>query len=123
MQDQEPENQINRRTRGPAPRPASEKRSKRVSVYFTDAEYADLLKRVQAPGDLSHYARHQMFAGKTPYRLVVPEINLKAYSELGRIASNINQIARKLNSADIIDLNALLDELGALRLALIAGPG
>lgn len=122
MQDQELENSKNKRTRGPVPRPAGEKRNKRVSVYFTDAEYADLLKRVQAPSDLSHYARHQLFAGKTPYRLVVPEINLKAYSELGRVASNINQIARKLNAADIIDLSGLLAELATLRLALIEKP-
>jgi hypothetical protein len=107
--------------RGPEPKPAQHKRDRRISVYLSEVEYADLVQRVPKL-DLCNYIRAQVFAGKTPYRVSIPEINLKAYSELGRIASNINQIARKLNAAEIIDLSQLQTELDALRLALIEEP-
>lgn len=106
---------------GPAPIPPELKRNKRISVYLSDAEYVDLVQRVPK-SDLCNYIRAQVFSGKTPYRVAIPEINLKAYSELGRVASNINQIARKLHSSDIIDLSLLQAELDALRLALIENP-
>lgn len=104
------------------PKPKEEKRNRRVSVYFTDAEYAELLTRVKTPGELSPYARHQLFAGKTPYSVAIPEINLKAYGELGQAASNLNQIARKLNGGEALALADLMKDLEAFRLALIEGP-
>lgn len=109
--------------RGPAPKPPEQTRTKRISVYLSDTEYADLVQRVPTPHELCNYIRAQVFAGKTPYSVSIPEINLKAYTELGRVASNINQIARKLNAADIIDLSLLQAELAALRLALIEERG
>lgn len=105
---------------GPTPKP-EQKRNKRVSVYLSDTEYAELMRRVPH-AEICDYIRAQVFAGKTPYRVAIPEINLKAYSEMGRVASNINQIARKLNAADIIDLSQLQAEVDALRLALIENP-
>jgi hypothetical protein len=111
-----------KRRRGPAPKPAEEKRTNRLSVYFTDTEYADMLKRVPRRAELCNYIRAQVLDGEMEHRLFVPEINQKAYNELGRVASNVNQIARKLNAANIIDLSQLQAELAALRLALIEGP-
>ena len=123
MQNPETEKPIKpTKKRGPEPKSAEDKREKRVSIYLTDVEYAELLKRVKSKRELSVYARHQLFAGKKAYCVSVPEINLQAYRELGQAASNLNQIARKLNASNIIDLDKLQDVLTAFRLALIEEP-
>ncbi len=50
---------------------------------------------------------------------VVPELNRKAYTELARSASNLNQIARKLNAGDKVEAEAIMKELQAFRLKLL----
>lgn len=108
--------------RGPAPKPAKEKRNRRISVYFTEAEYAELLTRVQTKVELSPYARHQLFAGKKAYRLVVPELNILAYQELARAAGNLNQLAKHLNGGETLAVNEILQELEMFRQALMRKP-
>lgn len=108
--------------RGPSPKPSEQIRTKRISVYLSDTEYADLVKRVPNHHELCNYIRAQVFAGKTPYSVSIPDINLKAYSELGRVGSNLNQIARHLNASAPVELQQLLDEIAAFRLALIEQP-
>lgn len=108
--------------RGPAPKPREQTRTKRISVYLSDTEYADLVQRVQNPYELCNYIRAQVFAGKTPVSVAIPEINLKAYSEIGRIGSNLNQIARHMNASAPVELQQLLGEIAAFRLALIEQP-
>lgn len=112
-----------KKRRGPEPIPAEQKRGKRISVYLTGAEYAELLSRVKSKDDLAPYIRAQAFAGKTPVAVEVPAINLRVYAELARVASNLNQISRKLNAADIVDVSQLQTELHAFRLALISQGG
>lgn len=119
-QHQEPPAQRKKKY-GPEPIPAQDKRQKRLNVFFSQAEYAELLTRVKRKSGLSAYIRSQAIAGKTQLSVVVPEINLKAYAELARAAGNLNQLARKLNAADIIDVSQLQTELHAFRLALISG--
>lgn len=121
-QPQEPPAQRKKKY-GTEPIPAQDKRQKRLNVFFSDAEYAELLTRVKRKSGLSAYIRSQAIAGKTQLSVVVPEINLKAYAELARTAANLNQLARKLNSSDIIDLTQLQAELHAFRLALIRQGG
>lgn len=106
---------------GPEPIPAQDKRQKRLNVFFSQAEYAELLTRVKRKSGLSSYIRSQAMAGETQLSVVVPEINLKAYAELARAAGNLNQLSRKLNASDIIDVSQLQAELHAFRLALISG--
>ena len=118
QQDQQPER---KKKYGPEPIPAQDKRKKRLNVFFSDAEYAELLTRVKRKSGLSSYIRSQAIAGKTQLSVVVPEINLKAYAELARAAGNLNQLARKLNASDIIDVSQLQTELHAFRLALVSG--
>lgn len=108
--------------RGPAPKSPEHIRTRRISVYLTDAEYADLVQRVSNPSDLCNYIRAQVFAGRTPVRVAIPEINLKAYSELGRVGSNLNQIARHMNAGVPVELQQILNEIAAFRLALIEQP-
>jgi hypothetical protein len=105
---------------GPAPKSAEQKRNRRISVYLSDTEYAELTQRVPK-SDLCNYIRAQVFEGTVEVKKIIPDINLQAYGELGRVASNLNQIARKLHSADIIDLSLLQAELHAFRVALIKG--
>lgn len=113
----------NKRRRGPAPIPVGDKRYNRLNVFFSDAEYAELLSRVKIKSRLSSYVRRQAIAGQTELTVEVPQINIKAYAELARVANNLNQIARKLNAADIIDISQLLVELQTFRKALIGRPG
>ncbi|MFG0858855.1 plasmid mobilization protein [Pseudomonas sp. CJQ_13] len=108
--------------RGPAPRSPEHIRTRRISVYLTDTEYADLVQRVSNPSDLCKYIRAQVFAGKTPVSVAIPEINLKAYRDLGQVGSNLNQIARHLNSGTPVELQQLLNEIAAFRLTLIEQP-
>ncbi len=119
-QPQEPPAQRKKKY-GPEPIPAQDKRQKRLNVFFNAAEYAELLTRVKRKSGLSSYIRSQAIAGKTQLYVAVPEINLKAYAELARTAANLNQLARKLNASDIIDVSQLQTELHAFRLALVSG--
>ncbi|MNO01967.1 hypothetical protein D3C81_2222460 [compost metagenome] len=67
--------------------------------------------------------RAQAFAGKTPYSVKVPEINLQAYAELARAAANLNQIAKAMNEGAPLELQQIQEALHAFRLALIRQGG
>ncbi|RJX74025.1 plasmid mobilization relaxosome protein MobC [Pseudomonas sp. LS-2] len=108
--------------RGPAPKPAEQQRTKRISVYFSDVEYESLAQRARNKHDLCNYIRAQVFAGQTQVVVSIPEVNIKAYGELGRVGSNLNQIARHLNSGAPVDLQQLQAEIAAFRMALIEQP-
>lgn len=112
--------EVKKRKRGPAPSEGP-KRTQRLNVFFTEAEYSDLLTRVRSKWNLAEYVRAQTIRGEVEVSISVPEINIKAYAELARTAANINQISRKLNSADFIDLGQLQAELEAFRRALLKG--
>lgn len=108
--------------RGPEPKPGHEKRSRRISVYVTDAEYAELLTRVETRIELAVYARHQLLAGKKAYRLVVPELNIQAYQELARAAGNLNQISKHLNGGEALAVVEVLQVLELFRQSLVRRP-
>jgi hypothetical protein len=105
--------------RGPAPRPAEEQRTKRLSVYFTEAEYSEILQRARSRHDLCNYVRAQVFAGKTAVSVAIPEINLQSHGELGRVASNLNQIAKALHTSAPVELQQLIEDVAAFRRTLI----
>ena len=50
---------------------------------------------------------------------MIPEVNRQAWVELSRSASNLNQIAKKLNEGDQADIEQIRKELAAFRAALI----
>lgn len=50
---------------------------------------------------------------------VIPLINTDAFTQLGRISNNLNQIAKKLNAGFVIDTDAINSEIKRLRFALI----
>ena len=105
--------------RGPTPKPPEQRRTRRISVYLSDTEYADLVQRIPNSNDLCNYIRAQVFAGKTPVSVAIPEVNLMAYRDLGQVGSNLNQIARHLNAGAPVELQHLLGEIAACRVVLI----
>lgn len=82
-----------KRRHGPLPRPSSEIRTTRISVYVTDAEAAEIRQRAVGRNPAA-YLRSAVLS-RLPVQ--VPEINRQAYVELARAASNLNQIAHSLN--------------------------
>lgn len=90
----------------------------RISYFLTESEAAEVRRRAEAAGTNPSDFSRSMVLGHTPKQ--VPQINVQAYRELARSASNLNQIARNLNKlwqsgglpglADIEDIRAeLLD--------------
>lgn len=51
---------------------------------------------------------------------LVPEINKKLWQELARSASNLNQIALRLNMQNHVEMNEVLDALRDFRITLIS---
>jgi Bacterial mobilisation protein (MobC) len=121
--------------RGPAPLPEHLKRCHRIGVWLNEGELAELELRLAAPG----LASLVMHGGKNArkglkvasehmrarvlgrrLRLTVPEVNKGALADLGRVGSNINQIAASINakSLDVANrevLRAVFSEIQELR--------
>lgn len=125
--------------RGPRPLPPEEKRVHRVGLYLNEAELDDLEVKVGLPGlaelvrlrstqrcgmrEISDLIRAKLLAHRVPTRSVVPELNQRLVADLGRVGSNVNQLARCLNQAALTgsegaDSAAILAELAELRDAL-----
>lgn len=84
--------------KGGRPRlPPHEKRTNKIEVWLSDFELADLA-RMQEETALSRAdVVRSLIAGRRIKRLSVPTVNLKTYSELGKIGSNVNQLAKFAN--------------------------
>ena len=114
-----------KRRHGPTPRPAEDVRTNRVSVYFTDAELADLDERCAGVGRGAWLRR----SGLGQFlRLPVPELNRQAWAKLARCAGNLNQAMKAVNEGRVQGLDPavveeLLDQVQRLRRELIQGPG
>jgi len=122
-----------RKKRGPKPKPASELRGNRISVYLTDDELAALIRSVyrgQAPvniddpGVRQRVGRHMRDAAFNRLPLVIPAINEEAWRSLANVAENLNryQVALQRGHAQgyppalIVQLR---DQVQALRLQLL----
>ena len=120
------ERQQRKRRRGPMPKPSSECRVRRVSVYLTAAEFAFLTKQAGARERVARWLRDAGMRRRTPAR--VPQPNIEAWSALARTTANLNQLAKAVNegkatgvSASILD--KLRQQVEALRLSLLGGRG
>ena len=94
------------------------RRRKRLLVRLDDAEYAEIVAGSEAAGlTLASYAREKVLSGspRKPSRRPQRDAALLArvLAELGRIGSNLNQIARALNLGDTRGLGDTLAELSA----------
>ena len=110
-----------RAKRGRKPKSAPEKRQHLVACRLTDAEQAQLergrgaLPRGALPR--GEWLRTLALARRLPR--AIPEINLEAYGALARAASNLNQLSRRANAADRLEIAGLAATLAAFRAALL----
>jgi len=86
-----------------------------VSTRLNDEELEELKRR---KGDIPYgvYIR-QTVLGRPPKQ--VPEVNRKAYAETARWASALNQIARKLNMNEDVDITKIRHALNVFRQKLL----
>ena len=101
--------------RGPKPIEAGLLRSNCVSTRLNDQE----LRILDSQRGEFFRGEWLRMAALEQLPHIIPENNRLSYSELGRIGSNLNQIARRLNERKIVEIaevKAILDEL---RLSLL----
>ncbi len=113
-----------KRRHGPPPRPAEEVRTNRVSVYFTDAELAELDGRCAGVGRGAWLRRAGLGQSLRPS---VPAINHEALRELSGVAKNLNQALKafhegRLREIDPTVLEELFVQVHSLRRDLMQGP-
>ena len=102
--------------RGRKPKSALEKRQHLVACRLTDAEQAQLA-RGRGALTAGEWLRTLALARRLPRP--IPAINLEAYRALARAASNLNQLSRRANAADQLDIAALAATLASFRAALV----
>lgn len=105
--------------RGPIPKPPDEIRSKRFSIRLTDTEFEEIKTRAgtENPKQIADYIRKCSLNKKLPNK--IPEINRDAWVALSRSASNINQIAKRVNRNEYVSEMEVMGELEGFRLLLI----
>ena len=115
---------IKKRRRGPTPKSSDELRHHSVSCRLTDAELVKL-DGLRGSVRRGEWLRLAAF-GKAPRP--VPSLNIEAWRELARTASNLNQLAHSSNADEEVDgveladvLSSLRTELNQIRLMLIGG--
>lgn len=105
-------------------KPAENPKRSFVNVRLTDDEYAQLINDANG-GSKAELLRSAYFGRKANVPRAVPALNREAWTDLSRLASNLNQLAHHANSTGQIDPlihNALLDchsQLAAVRALLL----
>ena len=105
-----------RAKRGRKPKSAPDKRQHLVACRLTDAEQAQL-ERGRGALSAGEWLRTLALARRLPR--AIPETNLGAYGALARSAANLNQLARRANAADRLEIAELAATLAAFRAALL----
>ena len=105
-----------RAKRGRKPKSAPDKRQHLVACRLTDAEQAQL-ERGRSALSAGEWLRTLALARRLPR--AIPEINLEAYRALARSAANLNQLARRANAADRLEISELVATLATFRAALL----
>jgi len=108
---------VMKRRHGPERLSPDLKRAHCISVRMNVAELADLdNKRGRIPrGEWLRLASED----KLPPS--IPPLNRQAWIELSRSASNLNQVSRKLNSGDEVEVSELRQVLADFRMKLLGG--
>jgi hypothetical protein len=102
--------------RGRQQKPDAERRTYPISCALTCEEIAKLDAQRGGMGR-GAYLREAAFGNPPP---VVPAINKEAWVDLSRSASNLNQIARRLNSGDALKVDEILIALASFRSRLLS---
>lgn len=106
---------VKKRRYGPAPIDPADRREHCVSVRLNPAELA-MLDTIRGSIQRGKMLRVMAFGNPPP---VVPELNRQAWVELSRSASNLNQLAKRLNEGDQADVSEVRSMLADFRFALI----
>ena len=108
------------RKRGPKPKRDGERRTHQANCRLTDDEWLELQRR---RGALAPAEALRVLALSRTLPRSIPQINLHAYGALARAAGNLNQLARRANATDQLDLAELAATLGVFRAALLGVSG
>jgi hypothetical protein len=95
--------------------PESEKRTYCVSCRMNSAELAVLDKF--RGGNQRGEALRMLSLSQLPSP--IPELNASAWTELSKSASNLNQIARRMNVGESLEIEEIRAELERFRAALL----
>ncbi len=108
-------------------------RGRRITIRLTEAERAALDSAAERAGlSLGSHIRKVLLDAPLPRQARRPPIEKRELARLlgqiGKIGSNINQLAREVNSEgpgafDRIDFNQAQDDLAAMRAALMEALG
>ena len=104
-----------KRRRGPAPIAAADRRVHRVSVYLSDAEVA-ALDDLRGGISRGRYLRTASLDTPPPQ---IPSVNIEAWRSLAPVASNLNQIASRLNVEADVSVEEVRTQLQKLRAGMI----
>ncbi|MNB80020.1 Bacterial mobilization protein (MobC) [compost metagenome] len=110
-----------KRRHGPMPKPEAQQRKHRVSIFLTDAEFAQL-KEKAGDNDLPVFVRTRAINGKlAPQAPKMPKLNIEIWKKLSRVSNNLNQIAKLLHGGVDVEVERVLKNLAAFRYALLVG--
>ena len=104
---------------GPHPKPTSELKSHRIVIHLSEAEHYKIkaIVRSETPRKIAAYIRSVSLDKIVP---TVPGCNIELWRELAPVLSNLNQIAKKLNSGETLHtVEALKFDLQTLRNRLL----
>lgn len=89
-------------------KPPEKLRRHTVKVSLNDAELERLTQKAQGRS-LATYCREAALGGSAPASplLAVPPVNREKWMELGKVGSNLNQIARHLNRGEWVEADAI----------------
>ena len=101
--------------------PAEYVRARRITVFVTDDEHAELKRRAAlAQMKPPEFLRAAALNTWPPIPPAVPELNQQAWFDLARAAANLNQLARAFNKDErLVDIDMLRRELADFRAALV----
>ena len=96
-------------------------RGKTVTIRVSPDEKASLTAKADRAGlTLASYSRQVLIEARPPRQARRPTIEARSIAKLlaetGRIGSNVNQIARKLNNGSSADTDAIIDAVAAIRI-------
>lgn len=98
---------MNQKTKSKKSGSEKRKRQSRVSIRLTSEEFAEVAKRADAAQlTLASYARAEILDSPPPRQARRPAVETenvaRVLAQLGKIGSNLNQIARHMNSGNSI---------------------
>lgn len=89
------------------------KRNRRVEIYFSDSEYEELMKKVEA-SKLSREKFCRMILSNAQVKEAPPAEFYSLITEIRRVGVHLNQILRKANSIGLLDVPLIRDALDEL---------